>query len=162
MFDGQASPRRASLMARVETGLMCVLLLGSILLAATQILLRNVFSFSLLWADELIRFGVLWLAMIGAMAASSEGRHLAIGIVPRYFPEAWHRPARVLAMLFAALISGVLAWQTFRFVRDTLRYGDTVLGGLPAWPFQLILPLGFGVMCLRFLRQLAAEFGLRP
>lgn len=138
---------------RIETWAMCVLLLGCIALAACQIVLRNLFSYSIFWADELIRMAVLWLAMIGAMVASSEGRHIAIGIVPRYFPKPWHRPASLTSMAFAAAVSGVLAWETLRFVADSYRYGDTALGDLPAWIFQSIMPVGFAVICLRFLRH---------
>ena len=155
--DGQFDPERGNLLSRIETALMSVLLLGSIGLAAAQIVLRNLFSTSLFWADGLIRIAVLWLAMIGAMVASSAGRHIAIGIVPRYFPEVWHRPARVVSMCFGALVAGILAWQTTRFVLDSARFSDTVLGGLPAWPFQVIMPLGFAVICARFLRHASID-----
>lgn len=160
--DEQAEAGRRSIPARFETSLLCVLLLGSIGLAAAQIVLRNFFSYSLFWADGLIRLAVLWLAMIGAIVASSEGRHLAIGIVPRYFPEVWHRPARAISMSFAALVSAVLAWQTARFVMDSLRFGDTVLGALPAWAFQVIMPFGFIVIGYRFGKHALAELRSRP
>jgi TRAP-type C4-dicarboxylate transport system permease small subunit len=150
----------SSIVSRVETVLLSVLLLGCSGIAAAQIVLRNVFSYSLYWADEWIRLAVLWLAMIGAMAASSAGRHIAIGIVPRYFPKPWHRPAAVISMAFGAIVAGALAYQTFRFVADSRRYGDTVLGELPAWAFQLIMPFGFAVICFRLGRQALDE--LRP
>ena len=153
----QGPPARVSLLGRLETVLLCCLLLGSIALAALQIVLRNVFSYSLFWADEAIRMAILWLAMIGAMVASGEGRHIAISIVPRYCPVPWHRPASIVSMGFAAIVSGLLAWQSLRFVADSWRYGDSVLGGLPAWAFQSIMPVGFTVICFRFLRRLLLE-----
>lgn len=139
------------ILRNAETFLLCGLLLLVIVLGAAQIVLRNVFSLSLFWADELIRLAVLWLAVLGAMVASSESRHLAIGIVPRYFPKSWHRPADVISMAFATVVTGLLAWQAFRFVADSKRFGDTVLGDLPAWLFQSIMPMGFALICCRFL-----------
>jgi TRAP-type C4-dicarboxylate transport system permease small subunit len=138
---------------RVETALMSVLLLGIIVLASLQIVLRNIFSYALIWADDLIRLAVLWLAVVGALAASREGRHIAIGIVPRYFPQAWHKPAAVVASGFATVVSAMLAWQAFRFVADSYRFGDTVLGDLPAWAFQLVMPVGFAVIAWQFLAR---------
>jgi TRAP-type C4-dicarboxylate transport system permease small subunit len=138
---------------RIETALMSVLLLGVVGLASLQIVLRNVFSYALIWADDLIRIAVLWLAVIGALAASRDGRHIAIGIVPRYFPEAWHKPAAVIASAFAALISGILAWHAFRFVADSYRFEDTVLGDLPAWAFQIVMPVGFTLISWQFLTR---------
>lgn len=135
---------------RIETALMSVLLLGIVGLAALQIVLRNFFSYALIWADDLIRIAVLWLAVIGAAAASRDGRHIAIGIVPRYFPTAWHKPAAVIASAFASIVSGILAWHAFRFVADSYRFADTVLGGMPAWAFQLVMPVGFALICWEF------------
>lgn len=142
---------RLNLLRYLETALMSLLLLGILVLGAAQIILRNFFSYSIIWADELMRLAVLWLAILGAMVASSEARHLAIGLVPRYCPESWHKPAAVLSSLFAGLVSALLGWHAWRYVLDTKRYGDTVLGDLPAWLFQLILPIGFALIACRFL-----------
>ena len=135
---------------RIETALMSVLLLAIVALSALQILLRNVFSYSLYWADDVIRIGVLWLAVVGAVAASRESKHLAIGLVARYFPNVWHRPSAIIAGTFACAISAVLSWHSGRFVLDTFRFGDTLLGDFPAWPFQLVMPIGFAVMSYHF------------
>jgi TRAP-type C4-dicarboxylate transport system permease small subunit len=135
---------------RIETALMSVILLGIVALESLQIVLRNFFSYAIFWADDLIRLGVLWLAVIGALAASREGRHLAIGLVARYCPPSWQKPAAFLASSFAAAVTAFLAWHSFRFVFDSYRYGDTVLGDLPAWIFQLVMPIGSTLIALRF------------
>ena len=139
---------------RIETLLLTLLLLAIIVLAALQIVLRNVFSTSLFFADEIIRIAVLWIAMVGGVAAAREGRHIAITIVPRYFPEAWHKPAGLIATGFAAAVTAMLSWQSFRFVADSMRFGDVVLGDLPAWLFQSVMPVGFALMCLHFLSEI--------
>lgn len=135
---------------RLETVLLCFLLFAIVVLAALQIVLRNFFSLSLFWADELIRLAVLWLAMIGGVAASRDGRHIAIGIVGRFCPPAWRQPAASAVALFAALVTAALAWQGYRFVSDSHAFGDTVLDGWPAWAFQSVIPVGFAIMSYRF------------
>ena len=142
---------------RLETGLLCLLLFGIVVLAGLQIVLRNAFSYSLYWADDLIRIAVLWIAMVGGVAASREGRHIAIGIVPRYFPLTWHRPAAVTALGFAAAVTAVLAWQSGRFVVDAYRFGDTLVVGWPSWPVQAVMPIGFAVIAWRFAVQAMAS-----
>jgi TRAP-type C4-dicarboxylate transport system permease small subunit len=141
---------------RAETILLTVILLGIVVLSALQIVLRNVFSYALFWADDLVRMAVLWLAMIGGMAASREGRHIAMGIVPRYCPKTWHKPAAILSMSFAAVVTAGLAWHSYRFVADSYRFGDTVLDDWPAWAFQAVMPVGFAVMSIRFALQTVA------
>ena len=147
---------------RIETALMSVLLLGIVGLSSLQIVLRNVFSYALFWADDLIRLAVLWLAVVGALAASRDGRHIAIGIVPRYFPQAWHKPAALIASGFATLVSAILAWHAGRFVLDSYRFGDTVFGDLPAWAFQLVMPVGFALICWQFLARTVRDLRRLP
>lgn len=126
-------------------------------LSATQIILRNVFSSGLFWADELVRLLVLWLAVVGAVAATRDRRHIAIEVLVRALPEIPRRLARMLVGLFAAGVSAAFAWQSLRFVLDSREFGDTLLGDWPAWYFQLILPLGFALIAWRFL---AGAFGM--
>jgi TRAP-type C4-dicarboxylate transport system permease small subunit len=57
-----------------EDGLMAILLSATILLAASQILLRNLFDSGIIWADPTLRIMVLWLALLGAIAATREMR----------------------------------------------------------------------------------------
>ena len=44
---------------------------------------------------------------------------------------------------------GLIAWHSINFVRLSLEFGDTLLGGVPAWALQLVLPIGFGLMAYR-------------
>jgi len=150
-MDRPAAARPKGVGRWIETALLTLLLLGIVALAALQIVLRNFFSYSLFWSDELIRLAVLWLAVIGGVAASREGRHIAIGIVPRYFPKSWHKPAAAVSAGFATVVTAALMWQSYRFVADSYAFGDTVLGDLPAWIFQAIMPAGFALISYRFL-----------
>jgi TRAP-type C4-dicarboxylate transport system permease small subunit len=62
----------------LENIILVTLLSGMILLAVGQIVLREVFDTGIIWADQLVRLIVLWLAMMGAMAACREDRHIRI------------------------------------------------------------------------------------
>ena len=53
------------------------------LLAVGQIVLRELFSTGFVWADELIKLMVLWLAMVGSIAASRDDRHIRIDALAR-------------------------------------------------------------------------------
>jgi TRAP-type C4-dicarboxylate transport system permease small subunit len=142
--------RARSLGRAVETAVLSVLFLGMIGLASLQIVLRNWFETGLPWADDLVRLAVLWLAVVGAIAACRDDRHIAISLVARYGRKSWQRPAALIANAFAAVVTGLIAWHAARFVADSFRFGDTVLGDLPAWIFQLVMPVGFALMSYRF------------
>ena len=135
----------------VETWLIVAILGGLILFSAAQIVLRNVFSIGFAWGDGLTRLAVLWLALLGALAATRDGRHITMGAATRWLPQRLQRLAAVLAELFAAGISGVLAFYAGIFVRDSRAFGDLLLTDIPAWWLQSIMPVVFALMAGQFL-----------
>ena len=152
--------------AWIEDAALALVLVALIGLASLQILLRNGFDTGFVWADELIRILVLWLGVLGAVAASRADRHIRIDILARLLPARARLVVAVFMDLAVAALLALLTWHAGRFVRDALEFGDTVLTGLPAWWFQAILPVGFGLMCLHQLGlavlRVAELTGRRP
>ena len=147
----------------VENALLFVLLSGLILLAGTQIFLRNVLSMGLPWADGLIRLMVLWLGLAGGIAASRDRRQIAIDVLTRMLPGRVRRVTDGIVHAFTAIVTALLAWHALRFVQDAYAFGDTVIGDWPAWVFQLIMPVGFAAISYRYtLRTLRALRGAKP
>lgn len=152
-------PGRAERLGRwIENTLLAIVLFLMIGLAASQVLMRSVFGSGLSWADEALRLLVLWSAMLGAIAASRDNVHLRIDLLSRFLPAAWRRLAATLVDVFAAVVSAVLAWQSWRFVAESREFGDQVLGTLPAWAFQLILPTAFVLITYRYIAGLPRHF----
>jgi TRAP-type C4-dicarboxylate transport system permease small subunit len=143
-----ARMRRLGTMA--EDILLIFLLAVMILLATTQIFLRNVLDMGLIWADGLVQILVLWLGLLGAMAASREDNHINIDLLTRFLSPKLQLCARMLCAVFTALVCGVIAWHAFRFVAMEQEFGTTVLGKYPAWAFEAIIPLGFGLISYRY------------
>lgn len=138
-----------------ETWLIVVILGGLILFGGAQILLRNVFSIGFAWGDGLTRLAVLWLALLGALAATRDGRHITLGVATRWLPERVKRLVAAFADVFAAGICGVLAFHAGIFVRDSREFGDLLLTDIPAWWLQAIMPVAFALMACQFLVQAA-------
>jgi TRAP-type C4-dicarboxylate transport system permease small subunit len=137
----------------LETWLIVVILGGLILLGAAQIVLRNFFSIGFAWGDGLARLAVLWLGLLGALAASRDGRHITMGALARVLPPRLRLVAGVAADAFGGAVSGVLAWAAWGFVADSREFGDTLLGDLPAWWFQAIMPAAFALIAWQFVVQ---------
>jgi len=133
-----------------------VILLGALmLLAVGQIAMRVFFSFGVIWADELVKLLVLWIALVASIAASRSDRHLRIDILSNFVAAKYARIPRLIVDAFAAFICGVLAWHSWRFVQRTI--GETVLVDLPAWIAYGLLPLSFALMCYRFILLSGSE-----
>ena len=121
-----------------------------VLLAGAQILSRNLLDLNLVGTDQLLRLLVLWVAMLGAVAASREGRHIRVDIVARWLPPRTRSAAYALTDLFTVAVCGVLAWQAGRFVLVEHASGALAFGALPGWIAQLILPVAFVLIGVRY------------
>ncbi len=137
----------------LETWLIVAILSGLILLGAAQIVLRNFFSIGFSWGDGLSRLAVLWLGLLGALAASRDGRHIAIGAAARFLPRTLQIAAAVCANAFGAAVSAALAWYAWSFVSDSREFGDTLLADGPAWWLQSLMPIAFARMAWQFVGQ---------
>lgn len=133
----------------IEDALLVTLLLGMILLAAGQIIGRNLFNTTFMVGDEALRLLVLWLTLAGGVAASRADRHISIALLDRFLDGRWLDLARVSTHAFTAAVCGLIAWYSVEFVQMSREFEDTLLGGQPAWVLQLVLPVGFAIMAYR-------------
>lgn len=135
---------------KLETALLVGMLGLMIALSAAQILLRNFFGTGLVWADVVVRLLVLWIGMAGAMVASRRGDHIRIDVAFRYLPERWAGGVEAVSRLATAGICGLAAWHGWRFVRMEAEYGGTAFLRVPVWICEAVIPVGLGVIALRY------------
>ena len=144
-----ARPVRA--LRRFEDTLLALLLTGMILLASLQIFLRNLFDSGIGWADPLVRVLVLWVGLLGALAASRDDRHINVDVLSRLLPTRVHGPVRTVTSLFTAGIAGLVAYQALRFVISEFEIGSVAFAGVRTWMLASIVPVAFGGIALRYL-----------
>jgi TRAP-type C4-dicarboxylate transport system permease small subunit len=135
---------------RVEDFTLALLLSSMILLASAQIFLRNLFDSSFSWGDPLLRILVLWVGLLGALAASRGNKQITVDVVTRLLEGRAKSALQALASVFTAAVCGLLAYHSGRFVAMERAVGTPAVAGLPAWPFELVMPFAFGLICLRY------------
>ena len=138
-------------LAVVEDALLVLLLAAMIGVAGLQIVLRNLFNESLVWADPLLRVAVLWVGMIGAMVATRSDHQITIDVVSRFLPRSWRAGARVVTDSFTAVVSAVLAWAAFRLMLEDKAAGGLTIAFVPVWVCEAVLPVAFAVIALRYI-----------
>ena len=143
--------RVAGLLRRLEDGALVVLLSAMILIGGAQIVMRNFVGEALSGADETQRLLVLWLAILGAVAASRDRRQLRIDLVSRYLRGRLRLLLEAFADLLTAAVAGLIAWHGYAFVRDSFEFGDQLVGGISAGLVQSVIPVGFAMIALRHL-----------
>ncbi|MBT8417520.1 MAG: TRAP transporter small permease [Silicimonas sp.] len=126
---------------------------------AVEVLRREIFAYSSIWGEEIVRYSFIYLAWIGAAAAVKERAHIRIDVVMHYLGPRAKALLYIfgdLVMFFVAVIALYWSWEA---VHVSWKFGS-VSHGLRismVW-FLLAVPIGFALMLLRlvqsFLRDL--------
>lgn len=136
---------------RIEDALLVLLLSAMVVLAGTQILLRNLFDAGLLWVDPMLRVMVLWLGLIGATVATRDNKHIRIDLLSRFFDKNTHRAIQAVVGLISAATCLWIAWTGMHWIRLDYEEGVVSFTGIPAWLLEIIVPMSFALIGLRYL-----------
>ncbi len=157
----QSLKKAESLLVRLETAVLVLLVAVMVALSFWQVLLRQFFGTGLLWADTLTRHLVLWLGFLGAALAAAENKHFAF--------EALHQEGRAGAALrlfgnvFGAAVCVLLvsaSWQYFQGERDAAQTLFSVGSiNVPSTWFAAAIPVGFALLLVHLLIRAALSAG---
>lgn len=137
--------------AWIENTLLVLLLSGMMGLGAYQIIARNLFNGGWTESEPLMRVLVLWLGLLGALVAARGHHHISIDLSKRFVNKRWLRPLEIISFGFTAVICFLLMWHSGRFVWEEYQYATPLVAGIPGWVFQIIMPISFGLIALRYL-----------
>lgn len=159
--DLHASGALARWLPRFDEGIASVALALMVLLPLAEIALRPLMGRGIENAPVLVQHLGLLLAMFGAVAAERHG-HLStlgssLGQLGSERSQAW---VQAVAKGGAALLCGMLALASWRFVASEIQGAQTLAYGLPVWWVQAGMPLGFAL--LGFKLGLRCAPGLLP
>lgn len=142
-----------------ELWLLLVFYVMLVATMAVEVLRREVFSYSSIWGEEIVRYAFIYLAWIGAAAAVKERAHIRIDVLMHYVsprPKALLYILGDLVMFIVALIA--LFWS-FETVLVSAKFGS-VTDGLrisKVW-FLMAVPAGFSLMIWRLLQSFVRDF----
>jgi TRAP-type C4-dicarboxylate transport system permease small subunit len=137
-------------LARIEKYVVVFMLSLMILLAFSQIILRNFFATGLSWGDSVVRYLVLWVGFIGATLATKENRHITIDVFSHWFSKRGNNYLDAVSYFCSMAICGLLTYAAVKFILFEIQMGSTTFFGLPLWLPELIIPVTFGLMTFRF------------
>ncbi len=134
---------------------------------AVEVVRREVFAYSSIWGEEIVRYAFIYLVWIGASAAVRERGHIRIDVLFHYVSP----PIKALLYMFGDIVMGVIAvlavYWSFKTLGVSWKFGS-VSHGLRVsmvW-FLMAVPLGFSLMIFRlaqsFVRDFAAFRAKRP
>jgi tripartite ATP-independent transporter DctM subunit len=168
---------KAGWLGNIENTVLAVSLLLMALIPVVEFFGRRWAGFGIPDAANYLRHLTLWVAFLGAMAATRENRHLRIVADANWLPRAVQPGVLFFRALFAALVCLALAAAVVELVvseAPALPRGvasavpgavrawlepfglfdagssDSIGGWLPVWAAEAVMAVGFLVMAVRF------------
>jgi len=128
---------------------------------AIEVLRREIFSFSSIWGEEIVRYAFIYLAWIGAAAAVKERAHIRIDVLMHYLGPRSKALLYIFGDLVMFFVAVIALYWSYEAVHVSAKFGS-VTDGLrisKVW-FLMAVPTGFALIIWRliqsFLRDLRA------
>ena len=146
-------------LGRLEEAFIATLLASASVILFINVVLRYVFNTGVVWAEELVRYEIIWLVFIGGSVAARKGIHIGVEAVLHVLPARLAQALRITVYALCILFCAVLVWYGAELIAQTRMFGQkTSAMQAPFWVIQLAIPVGAGLMGLRFAQALWAEF----
>ncbi|MEQ9054893.1 MAG: TRAP transporter small permease [Roseovarius confluentis] len=126
---------------------------------AIEVIRREVFAYSSVWGEEIVRYSFIYLAWIGAAAAVRERAHIRIDVVMHYVGPRLKALLYILGDLVMFAVAVIALYWSFETVLVSVKFGS-VSAGLRVsmvW-FLMAVPIGFTIMIWRLLQSLNRDF----
>jgi TRAP-type C4-dicarboxylate transport system permease small subunit len=92
-----------------------------------------------IWTEELSRFLLVWMVMIGAMVGIREGTHFNVDLFPNLKGRT-KAAADILAGIFVLIFGAVFLWWGIEFT-DFAWFRISELAELPLWTIHIAWPV---------------------
>lgn len=110
------------------------------------------------WTEELSRYIFIWISYLAVPVAIRKRSSIRVDIIYDHLPERWKNISWIVVDILFFCLTAVIAWYGVGQIERLIRYPQyTTALRIPFLIPYLILPFGFGLMCLRLLQSLYGQ-----
>lgn len=123
-----------------------------VVLMATNVLLRYLFSAGSVWAQELEWHLLVPLILFGMSYALRHGEHVRVDIVYARLPERGRAIVDLASALLAIAVSVLIVWFSIHYVEQSyvIDEGSPDPGGIPhRFVIKALIPAGFALLLVQ-------------
>ncbi|NSY37469.1 TRAP transporter small permease [Leisingera sp. ANG59] len=142
-----------------ERWLLLVFYVMLVITMAIEVIRRELFAFSSIWGEEIVRYSFIYLAWIGAAAAVKERAHIRIDVILHYLGPRTKALIYIFGDLVMFIVALVALYWSFETVLVSAKFGS-VSHGLRismVW-FLMAVPAGFALMIWRLLQSFLRDY----
>ncbi len=130
----------------------CVATLGILLI--TNVFARTFFQ-SIYFAEEVSKFLVMLMTFTGVSYGVRKARHIRMGAFLDSMPPKMEKTFIIIISLISAVVMAIMAWASWEYLLNAMAKGHmTPALRVPKWTFYVIMPIGFGLAGIQYLRTI--------
>lgn len=133
-------------MAAIEENAVTALLLSATGVLFVNVILRYFFKMSTVWAEEYVRYAMIWISFIAAAIGFRKGTMYAMDLIMRVKSKAFVRAVRIFVEICSLVFSLFLLYYSIRLVQFSMGTGQiSAAMRVPTWIVYSVIPLSAGL-----------------
>lgn len=143
-------------LSAAEDSFISVLLITASAILFVNVVGRYVFNYGFVWAEELVRYEIIWLVFVGGSVAARKGIHIGVEALVHTLPSAFQKWVNGAVLVLCIGFCVILAFYGWELIAQTRLFNQrTPAMQLPFWLMQAAIPVGAVLMGLRFAQSFA-------
>ena len=144
--------------ANLERWALLVFYVLLVVTMSTEVIRREVFAYSSIWGEEIVRYSFIYLAWIGAASAVKERAHIRIDVLMHYVPKVVKSLLYILGDLVMLAVAVVALFWSYETVAVAWKFGSVSHGlRLPMVWFLMAVPIGFSLIVFRLIQSFVRD-----
>ncbi|MGM8211912.1 TRAP transporter small permease [Virgibacillus sp. W0430] len=132
-----------TILKKTEEMFVGISIMGVTLLLFVNIILRYFFSAGITWAEELIRYVIIWITFLGSAICFRRGIHVGIDLLMDYLPKSGKKIVQLLIYFISILFMLLLIKYGFELVAFSMNTSQVSPAlQVPMYWVYLAIPIG--------------------
>lgn len=153
----RATARVCDVLRKASMGLLVVIGTVMSIVVMLQIIFRFLIKIPFPWSEELARYLMIWMGMLGAFVALREGRHIGVSLLVEKLPEAVGSKVMVVVQVATMAFLVIVARYGFSLAMFNWTQLSPAMQVSMTLPYMAI-PVGSSLMILELLAGVLQEF----
>lgn len=139
--------RLLKLIVRTADALTIAVMVAVFAVMVVGVVFRYGLNASLIWSDDFLIWGLVWIVMLGSVGVLASWRHVYVPVAVLALPLRARIPVLILSKLLTIAFLVFVVVVGFSVFNGTFHRTSLGLGLSTRW-MKLALPVGAGLMCV--------------
>jgi TRAP-type C4-dicarboxylate transport system permease small subunit len=138
----------------IEVSILVFCVAALAILLIVNVFARTFFQ-SIYFAEEVSMFLVMLTTFTGVSYGVRKARHIRMGAFLDAMPPQMEKVFIIGISLVSAFVMAIMTWFSYQYLINAMDMGHmTPALRVPKWTFYVIIPIGFGLACIQYIRTI--------